>query len=44
MIRLEMINCKVAKILTLIYKYQYLTGEEKLPPDQRKMIEPVKFI
>ena len=26
-----------------IYKYQYLTGEEILPPDQRRVIEQVKF-
>ena len=30
-------NCKIDD------KYEYLTGEEILPPDQGKVIEEVKF-
>ena len=41
------INLKAAKISELsstkICKYEYLTGEEILPPDQRIVIEQVKF-
>ena len=41
------INREAAKILALssgkIDKYECLTGEEILPPDQRKMIEQAKF-
>ena len=42
------INREAAKISALssakIYKYEYLTGEEILPPDQRRVIEQSKFI
>ena len=47
MIRLEMENCsrrrrEVAKISALSFgkidKYEYLTGEEILPPDKSRMI------
>ena len=42
------INREVAKISALssgkIDKYEYLTGEEILPPDQNRIIEQVKFI
>ena len=41
------INREVAKILALssgkIDKYKYITGEEILPSDQSKIIEPAKF-
>ena len=41
------INREAAKILSLssrkIDKYEYLTGEEILPPDQRRVIEQAKF-
>ena len=41
------INREAAKISVLssgkIDKYEYLTGEEILPSDQRKVIEQVKF-
>ena len=41
------INREAAKILALssrkIDKYEYLTGEEILPPDQRRVIEQAKF-
>ena len=41
------INREAAKISALssgkIDKYEYLTGEEILPPDQRRVIKPVKF-
>ena len=41
------INKEVAKISALssgkIDKYEYLTGEEILPPDQRRVIEQAKF-
>ena len=41
------INREAAKISALssgkIDKYEYLTGEEILPPDQIRMIEQVKF-
>ena len=41
------INREVAKISTLlsgkIDKYEYLTGEEVLPSDQRRVIEEAKF-
>ena len=41
------INREAAKILTLssrkIDKHEYLTGEEILPPDQRRVIEQAKF-
>ena len=41
------INREVAKISELssgiIDKYEYLTGEELLPPDQRRDIEQAKF-
>ena len=53
MIKLEMkkfqcsINRKAAKISSLSSgktdKYEYLTGEEILPPDKRRVIELVKF-
>ena len=48
MIRLEIkINRETAKISVLssvkIGKYEYLTGEQILPPDQRRVIEPSKF-
>ena len=40
-------NREAAKILALssrkIDKYEYLTGEEILPPDQRRVIEQAKF-
>ena len=42
------INREAAKISALssgkIDKYEYLTGEEILPPDQNRIIEQVKFI
>ena len=38
---------KLQKILPVssgqIYKYEYITGEEVLPPNQSKMIEQVTF-
>ena len=41
------INKEVAKISALssgkIDKYEYFTGEEILPPDQRRVIEQAKF-
>ena len=41
------INRETAKISALssgkIYKYEYLTGEEILPSDQRRVIEQAKF-
>ena len=41
------INREAAKILALSSrktdKYEYLTGEEILPPDQRRVIEQAKF-
>ena len=41
------INREAAKILALssrkIDKYEYLTGEEILPPDQKRVIEQAKF-
>ena len=41
------INRDAAKISALssgkIDKYEYLTGEEILPPDQRRVIEQAKF-
>ena len=41
------INREEAKISTLssekIAKYEYATGERKLPPDQRRVIEQAKF-
>ena len=41
------INRRAAKILALscgkIDKYEYLTGEEILPSDQRQIIEQAKF-
>ena len=41
------INREAAKISALssgkIDKYEYLTGEEILPPDQRRVIEQAKF-
>ena len=41
------INREAAKILALssrkFDKYEYLTGEEILPPDQRRVIEQAKF-
>ena len=41
------INRDAGKILALssrkIYKYEYLTGEEVLPSNQRKMVEQAKF-
>ena len=41
------INKEATKILALSsgknYKHEYLTGEEILPPDQRRGIEPAKF-
>ena len=41
------INREAAKISALssskIDKYEYLTGEEILPPDQSKIIEQAKF-
>ena len=50
MIRLEMKNyntIKAAKLSALssekIDKYEYLTGEEILPSDQRRVIEQAKF-
>ena len=50
MIRLEMknnINREAAKISVVssgkIDKYEYLTDEEILPPDQRRVIERAKF-
>ena len=45
MIRLEMKNTKAAKISTLspgkVYRYEYLTGEEILPSNQRQITEQV---
>ena len=42
------INREATKISTLspgkIDKHEYLTGEEILPPDQRRVIEQAKFI
>ena len=53
MIRLEIkklqndMNKEIAKISALssgkIDKYEYLTGEEILPSDQRRVIEEAKF-
>ena len=51
MIRLELKNCNInreaAKISALssgkIDKYELLTGEEILPPDQRRVIEQANF-
>ena len=50
MIRLEMKNCntrQAAKISALssgkIDKYEYLTGEEILPSNQRQIIQQTKF-
>ena len=41
------INREAAKILALssgkIHKYEYLTGEEILPSNQKQMIEQAKF-
>ena len=41
------INWEAVKISALSYekigKYEYLTGEEILPPDQRKVIQKPKF-
>ena len=41
------INIEAAKISALSFgkidKYEYLTGEEIQPPDQRRMIEQAKF-
>ena len=41
------VNREAAKISALsswtIDKYRYLTGEEILPPDQRRVIEEAKF-
>ena len=41
------INREAAKVTALssgkIDKYECLTGEEILPPDQRRMIEQAKF-
>ena len=41
------INREAAKISALssgkIDKYEYLTGEEILPPDQRRVIKQAKF-
>ena len=42
------INREVAKILALssgkIDKCEYLTSEEIIPPDQRRVIEQLKFL
>ena len=42
------INREAAKISALssgkIVKYEYLTGEKKLTPDQRRVIEQAKFM
>ena len=41
------IDREAAKISVLscrIVKYEYLTGEETLPPDQRRVIQQVKFL
>ena len=40
------INREAAKISSSskIDKYEYLTGKEILPPDQRRKIGPAKFI
>ena len=51
MIRLEMKNTiwfnkeavKITKYLKKIYKHEYFTGEEILPPDQRRLTEQAKF-
>ena len=44
---LTFINTKGAEVSALlsgkIDKYEYLTGEEILPPDQREVIEQAKF-
>ena len=41
------INRETAQILPLssgeVDKYEYLTGEEMLPPDENRVIEQVKF-
>ena len=41
------INREAAKISTLlsgkIYKYDYPTGEEIIPPDETRVIEQAKF-
>ena len=41
------VNREAAKILALssrkIDKYEYLTADEILPPDQRRLIEQAKF-
>ena len=34
---------QIADILHFNDKYEYLTGEEILPPDQRRVIEQAKF-
>ena len=40
-------NREAAKISALssgkIDKYEYVTGEEKIPPEQRRVIDQVKF-
>ena len=33
----------MAKALDTPYKYEYLTGEEMLPSDQKQLIEQIKF-
>ena len=42
------VNRETAKISALSYeqidKYEYLTGEEILPSDQRRVIEQVRFV
>ena len=42
------INREAAKISFFLFwkfdKYEFLTGEEILPPDQRRLIEQAKFI
>ena len=32
-----------AKILDTYHKYEYLTGEEMIPTDQKQLIEQIKF-
>ena len=33
----------LAKTLDTPYKYEYLTGEEIIPSDQKQLIEQIKF-
>ena len=46
MIRLETLNYNMILTLLLgkIHKYEYLTGEEILPSDQKQMIEKLNLL